>query len=151
MKGTCEERMYLVFTRMPCEIYRRRFRSLLWRLFDVFRALINSLWLLIYMSTLNRPHSVSICCRGFCNADNWSSIFQWSCRGFQRYPPPPPPHTHTVSPPAVAVSEKPTLSSGEGWRRKDRPGYGCSQSEVYVLKVCILKVKSVFSKRSPCS
>ena len=35
--------MYLVFTRIPGESYRRRFRSLLLYLCDVFRALINSL------------------------------------------------------------------------------------------------------------
>ena len=35
--------MYLVFTRMPGESYRRRFRSLLLYLCYVFRALINSL------------------------------------------------------------------------------------------------------------
>ena len=35
--------MYLVFTRMPGESYRRRLRSLLLSLRDVFRALINSL------------------------------------------------------------------------------------------------------------
>ena len=35
--------MYLVFTRMPGESYRRRLRSLLLCLCDVFRALINSL------------------------------------------------------------------------------------------------------------
>ena len=34
--------MYLVFTRMPGESYRRRLRSL-FRLCDVFRALINFL------------------------------------------------------------------------------------------------------------
>ena len=40
--------MYLVFTRMPAECYRRRLRSLLLYLWYVFRALINSLvcWLL---------------------------------------------------------------------------------------------------------
>ena len=37
------EYMYLVFTRMPGESYRRRLRSLLLCLCDVFRALINSL------------------------------------------------------------------------------------------------------------
>ena len=37
------ECMYRVLTRMPGESYRRRFRSLLLRLCDVFRALINSL------------------------------------------------------------------------------------------------------------
>ena len=37
------EFMYLVFTRMPGESYRRRHRSLLLWLCDVFRALINSL------------------------------------------------------------------------------------------------------------
>ena len=37
------EFMYLVFTRMPGDSYRRRLRSLLWCLCDVFRALINSL------------------------------------------------------------------------------------------------------------
>ena len=37
------ELMYLVFTRMPGESYRRRLRSLLLSLRDVFRALINSL------------------------------------------------------------------------------------------------------------
>ena len=36
------ECMYLVFTRMPGESYRRRLRSLLC-LYDVFRALVNSL------------------------------------------------------------------------------------------------------------
>ena len=35
--------MYLVFTRMPGESYRRRFRSLLLYYCDVFRVLINSL------------------------------------------------------------------------------------------------------------
>ena len=35
--------MYLVFTRMPGESYRRRLRPLLLYLCDVFRALINSL------------------------------------------------------------------------------------------------------------
>ena len=35
--------MYLVFTRKPGESYRRRLRSLLLHLCDVFRALINSL------------------------------------------------------------------------------------------------------------
>ena len=35
--------MYLVFTRMPSESYRRRVRSLLLCLCDVFPALINSL------------------------------------------------------------------------------------------------------------
>ena len=37
------EFMYLVFTRMPGENYRRQFRSLLLCLCCVFRALINSL------------------------------------------------------------------------------------------------------------
>ena len=37
------EFMYLVFTRMPGKSYRRRLRSLLLYLCDVFRALINSL------------------------------------------------------------------------------------------------------------
>ena len=37
------EFMYLVFTRTPCESYRRRLRSLLLHLCYVFRALINSL------------------------------------------------------------------------------------------------------------
>ena len=37
------ELMYLVFTRMPGESYRRRLLSLLLSLRDVFRALINSL------------------------------------------------------------------------------------------------------------
>ena len=35
--------MYLVFTRMPCESYRRRLRSSLLDLCHVFRAVINSL------------------------------------------------------------------------------------------------------------
>ena len=37
------EYMYLVFTRMPGESYRRRLGSLLLCFCDVFRALINSL------------------------------------------------------------------------------------------------------------
>ena len=37
------EFMYIVFTRMPGESYRRRLRSLLLCLRDVFRTLINSL------------------------------------------------------------------------------------------------------------
>ena len=41
------EFMYLVFTRMPGESYRRRLRSLLLCLCDVFRALINSPCVLI--------------------------------------------------------------------------------------------------------
>ena len=40
------EFMYLAFTRMPNESYRRRLRSLLLCLCDVFRALINSLCVL---------------------------------------------------------------------------------------------------------
>ena len=40
------EFMYLVFTRMPGESYRRRLRSLLLCLSDVFRELINSLVLM---------------------------------------------------------------------------------------------------------
>ena len=36
--------MYLVFTRMPGEIYRRRLRSLVLYLCYVFRSLINSLY-----------------------------------------------------------------------------------------------------------
>ena len=40
---TLVEFMYLVFTRMPGESYRRQLRSLLLCLCDVFRALINSL------------------------------------------------------------------------------------------------------------
>ena len=34
--------MYLVFTRTPCESYRRRLRSPLFYLSHIFRALINS-------------------------------------------------------------------------------------------------------------
>ena len=37
------EFMYLVYTRMPDESYRRRIRSLLLNLYCVFRALINFL------------------------------------------------------------------------------------------------------------
>ena len=40
------EFMYLVFTRMPGESYRRRLRSLLLCFSDVFRALINPLVLM---------------------------------------------------------------------------------------------------------
>ena len=92
-ESTSEERMYLVFTRMPCEIYRRRFRSLLWRFFDVFRALINSLWLLIYTSTLNRPHSVSIYCnkRDFVMQTIDHQFFSDPAAAFNDNPPPPPP------------------------------------------------------------
>ena len=43
------EFMYLVFTRMPGESYRRRLRSLLLYLCDDFRALINSLVVLILL------------------------------------------------------------------------------------------------------
>ena len=39
--------MYLVFTRMPGESYRRRLGSLLLYVCDVFRALINSLVLVL--------------------------------------------------------------------------------------------------------
>ena len=42
--------MYLVFTRMPGESHRRRLRSLLLYLCDVFRALINSLVCWFYCS-----------------------------------------------------------------------------------------------------
>ena len=143
MKGTSEERMYLVFTRMPCENYRRRFRYLLWRFFDVFRALINSLWLLIYMSTLNRPHSVSVYCnkRDFVMQTIDHQFFSDPAAAFNDPPPPPP----QVSPPAVAVSEKPTLSSGEGWRRKDRPMAVLKVKSVF--SIFFLKAKSVFLKR----
>ena len=63
--------MYLAFTRVPGESYRRRFRSLLLRLCDVFLALINSpvCWLI----TLN----FSLSCLDF----------------FFSSPPPPPPPT----------------------------------------------------------
>ena len=44
--------MYLVFTRMPGDCYRRRLGSLLLCLCDVFRALINSLCVLILKKTL---------------------------------------------------------------------------------------------------
>ena len=46
------EFMYLAFTRMPGDSYRRRFRSLLFYLCDVFGALINSLvcWFCIVYS-----------------------------------------------------------------------------------------------------
>ena len=44
--------MYLVFTRMPGESYRRRLRSLLLYLCYVFRALINSLVCWFYTSAL---------------------------------------------------------------------------------------------------
>ena len=44
--------MYLVFTRMPGESYRRRLGSLLLCLCDVFRALINSL--VLVLTKLNR-------------------------------------------------------------------------------------------------
>ena len=37
------EFMYIVFTRMPGDTYRRRLRSLLLYLYCVFRALVNSL------------------------------------------------------------------------------------------------------------
>ena len=37
------EFIYLLFTRMSGESYRRRFRSLMLRLYDVFRARIDSL------------------------------------------------------------------------------------------------------------
>ena len=37
------EFIYLLFARMPGESYRRRFRSLMLRLYDVFRARIDSL------------------------------------------------------------------------------------------------------------
>ena len=37
------EFVYLVFTRMPCESYRRQLRSLLLCLCDIFRTLITSL------------------------------------------------------------------------------------------------------------
>ena len=41
-------------------------------------------------------------------------FFSDPAAAFNDTPHPTPTHTHTVSPPAVAVSEKPTLSSGEG-------------------------------------
>ena len=43
------EFMYLVFTRMPGENYRRQLRSLLMYLCYVFRALINSLCVVFYL------------------------------------------------------------------------------------------------------
>ena len=42
--------MYLVFTRMPCESYRRQLRSWWLCLCEDFRVLINSLVLLIFQS-----------------------------------------------------------------------------------------------------
>ena len=47
------EFMYLVFTRMPGESYRRRLRSLLLCLCDVFRTLINSLVCWFYTNALS--------------------------------------------------------------------------------------------------
>ena len=55
--------MYLVFTRMPGESYRRRLRSLLLYLWYVFRALINSIvcwfYLLIIIVIMSSCESVS--------------------------------------------------------------------------------------------
>ena len=55
--------MYLVFTRMPGESYRRRLRSLLLYLWYVFRALINSIvcwfYLLIIIVIMSSRESVS--------------------------------------------------------------------------------------------
>ena len=57
------EFMYLVFTRMPSESCRRRLGSLLLYLFDVFRALINSLGSdsarAVWTSFCSGPRSVS--------------------------------------------------------------------------------------------
>ena len=51
------EFMYLVFTRMPSESYRRQLRSLLLYLCYVFGALINSLVLILHERS--GPRSVS--------------------------------------------------------------------------------------------
>ena len=51
--------MYLIFTRMPSEKYRRRFRSLLLCSCDIFRALIDCFCLLILHKRL-WPYSVQI-------------------------------------------------------------------------------------------
>ena len=53
--------MYLVFTRMPGASYRRRLRSLLLRLCDVVRALINSLFCMLILHRRSGPLSVSDC------------------------------------------------------------------------------------------
>ena len=62
------EFIYLVFTRMPGESYRRRLRSLLLYLCHVFRALINSLvcwvvllWACVVDRTLKSSDWVGIC------------------------------------------------------------------------------------------
>ena len=52
-KGPLVEFMYLIFTRMPGESYRRRPRSLLLCLCGVFRALINSLVSVLFVSDLD--------------------------------------------------------------------------------------------------
>ena len=54
--------MYLVFTRMPGESYRRRLRLLLLYLCDVFRLLINSLVCLffhVFLFSLGSEHQVT--------------------------------------------------------------------------------------------
>ena len=53
------EFMYLVFTHMPGESYRRRLRSLLLYSCYVFRALINSLVSVLILHERSGPRSVS--------------------------------------------------------------------------------------------
>ena len=58
--------MYLVFTRMPGESNRRRLRSLVLRLCDVFRALINSLVLFVCLTCFERLLT-PLCCLFVCD------------------------------------------------------------------------------------
>ena len=58
--------MYIVFTRMPGESYRRRLRSLLLYICDVFRALINSLVCWKCLEVIDLKESGE----GFCHRGN---------------------------------------------------------------------------------
>ena len=74
--------MYLAFTRLPGESYRRRLRSLLLYLCYVFRALINSLacgfWKLYYAHCLSTYRYLKLVRRRtsrrppYCNSTAWS-------------------------------------------------------------------------------
>ena len=85
------EFMYLVFTRKPCESYRRRLRSLLLHLCYVFPALINSLvcW---YLLPLEDTFSSVTLCYIFSVPNVYQDVYNFLL------PPPPQPLPHLPVP-----------------------------------------------------
>jgi len=76
------EFMYLVFTRMPGESYRRRLRSLLLHLCYVFRALINSLVCWFSFRRFVKESAAAVCASSPGQNTGWDSavpvvVYMW--------------------------------------------------------------------------